>query len=176
MPGALLAAVGLAWLAFISPGGGFLTDVLGPCLITGVGVGLVLAPVAAAATTGVASREAGMASGLFNSSRQLGGCVGLAALATIAALRTGPATDPASLSYGYARAWPSPPASSYSRQSWRSGCCPDAGPPCLTRGPPPPQRTDWKERHHENDDPQSTCSSPRCSSAPTAMSEPPNGR
>lgn len=102
VPGALLAAVGLAWLAFISPSGGFLTDVLGPCLITGVGVGLVLAPVAAAATTGVASHEAGMASGLFNSSRQLGGCVGLAALATIAALRTGTATDPASLNDGYA--------------------------------------------------------------------------
>ncbi|MEU3742499.1 MFS transporter [Streptomyces sp. NPDC032198] len=102
VPGALLAAVGLAWFAFISPGGGLFTDVLGPCLITGVGVGLVLAPVAAAATTGVASHEAGMASGLFNSSRQLGGCVGLAALATIAALRTGPATGPAALNDGYA--------------------------------------------------------------------------
>ncbi|MFD4478334.1 MFS transporter [Streptomyces sp. NPDC058471] len=102
VPGALLAAVGLAWFAFISPGGGLFTDVLGPCLITGVGVGLVLAPVAAAATTGVASHEAGMASGLFNSSRQLGGCVGLAALATIAALRTGPAADPAALNDGYA--------------------------------------------------------------------------
>ncbi|MFD5078527.1 MFS transporter [Streptomyces sp. NPDC058371] len=102
VPGALLAAAGLAWFAFISPRGGFLTDVLGPCVITGIGVGLVLAPVAAAATTGVASREAGMASGLFNSSRQLGGCVGLAVLATIAALRTGTATDPAALNDGYA--------------------------------------------------------------------------
>ncbi|BFO21000.1 hypothetical protein SHKM778_73880 [Streptomyces sp. KM77-8] len=102
MPGALLAAVGLAWCSFISPGGGFLTDVLGPCVIVGVGVGLVLAPVAAAATTGVAPREAGMASGLFNSSRQLGGCVGLAALATVAAFRTGPVSDPAALNDGYA--------------------------------------------------------------------------
>lgn len=102
VPGALLAAVGLAWCSFISPGGGFLTDVLGPCVIVGVGVGLVLAPVAAAATTGVAPREAGMASGLFNSSRQLGGCVGLAALATVAAFRTGPVSDPAALNDGYA--------------------------------------------------------------------------
>ncbi|GAA3065872.1 hypothetical protein GCM10020254_06620 [Streptomyces goshikiensis] len=101
MPGALLAAAGLAWCACVSPHGGFLTDVLGPCAVTGVGAGLVLAPVAAAATTGVASREAGMASGLFNSSRQLGGCVGLAALATIAALRTGSATDPAALNAGH---------------------------------------------------------------------------
>lgn len=102
MPGAVLAAVGLAWLAFISPDGGFLTDVLGPCIITGVGVGLVIAPIVAAATTGVAPGEAGMASGLMNSSRQLGGCIGLASLATIAAHRTGTATDPAALNDGYA--------------------------------------------------------------------------
>jgi EmrB/QacA subfamily drug resistance transporter len=102
VPGALLAAVGLAWFAFISPDGGFLTDVLGPCIITGIGVGLVIAPTVAAATTGVARHEAGMASGLMNSSRQLGGCIGLAALATIAAQRTGTATDPAAINDGYA--------------------------------------------------------------------------
>ncbi|GHI02063.1 MFS transporter [Streptomyces cellostaticus] len=102
VPGALLAAVGLAWFSFISPRGGFLADVLGPSLITSVGAGLVLAPIAAAATTGVAPREAGMASGVFNSSRQLGGCIGLAALATLAAHRTGTATDPAALDDGYA--------------------------------------------------------------------------
>ncbi|WP_346174676.1 MFS transporter [Streptomyces cuspidosporus] len=102
VPGALLAAVGLAWFACVSPDGGFLTDVLGPSVITGVGVGLVIAPIVAAATTGVAPREAGMASGLMNSSRQLGGCIGLAALATIAAHRTGTATSPAALNDGYA--------------------------------------------------------------------------
>ncbi|MBO0657292.1 MFS transporter [Streptomyces triculaminicus] len=102
VPGALLAAVGLAWFAFISPDGGFLTDVLGPCIITGIGVGLVIAPIVAAATTGVAPHEAGMASGLMNSSRQLGGCIGLAALATIAAHRTGTAANPAALNDGYA--------------------------------------------------------------------------
>ncbi|MFJ9863175.1 MFS transporter [Streptomyces sp. NPDC101165] len=102
VPGALLAAAGLAWFPFIGPDGSFLTDVLGPCLITGVGVGLVIAPIVAAATTGVAPREAGMASGLMNSSRQLGGCIGLAALATVAAHRTGTATTPAALNDGYA--------------------------------------------------------------------------
>ncbi|WP_329372556.1 MFS transporter [Streptomyces sp. NBC_00669] len=102
VPGALLAAAGLAWFACISPDGGFLTDVLGPSLMTSVGTGLVLAPVATAATNGVAAREAGMASGLFNSSRQLGGCIGLAALATVAAHRTGAATGPAALNDGYA--------------------------------------------------------------------------
>ncbi|WP_345197487.1 MFS transporter [Streptomyces lavendulae] len=102
VPGALLAAAGLTWFAFVSPDGGFLTDVLGPSVVTSIGAGMVLAPVAAAATTGVARREAGMASGFMNSSRQLGGCVGLAALATIAAHRTGTATDPAALNDGYA--------------------------------------------------------------------------
>jgi EmrB/QacA subfamily drug resistance transporter len=102
VPGALLAAAGLAWFALISPDGSFLTDVLGPSLVTSVGAGLVLAPVAAAATTGVAAREAGMASGLMNSSRQLGGSIGLAALATIAAHHTGTTTDPAALNDGYA--------------------------------------------------------------------------
>lgn len=102
VPGALLAAAGLAWFALISPNGSFLTDVLGPSLVTSVGAGLVLAPVAAAATTGVATHEAGMASGLMNSSRQLGGCIGLAALATIAAHHTGTATEPSALNDGYA--------------------------------------------------------------------------
>ncbi|MBO1416665.1 MFS transporter [Streptomyces sp. FH025] len=102
VPGALLAAAGLAWFAFIDPHGGFLTDVLGPSVITSFGTGLVLAPVAAAATTGITPREAGMASGLMNSSRQLGGCIGLAVLATLAVHRTGTATDPAALNDGYA--------------------------------------------------------------------------
>ncbi|WP_174550116.1 hypothetical protein [Nocardia arthritidis] len=48
--------------------------------------------------------EAGMASGVFNSARQLGGCVGVAALATIAATRTGNSTAPAALNDGYALA------------------------------------------------------------------------
>ncbi|MEW2311681.1 MFS transporter [Streptomyces sp. NPDC006864] len=102
VPGAMLAAAGLAWFAFISPDGDFLTDVLGPSIITGIGVGLVIAPIVAAATTGVAPHEAGMASGLINSSRQLGGCIGLATLATIATHRTGTATDPAAINDGYA--------------------------------------------------------------------------
>ncbi|MFJ6452033.1 MFS transporter [Streptomyces hydrogenans] len=102
VPGALLAAGGLAWFALISPDGSFLTDVLGPSLVTSLGAGLVLAPVAAAATTGVAPSEAGMASGLMNSSRQLGGSIGLAILATTAAHHTGMATDPAALNAGYA--------------------------------------------------------------------------
>ncbi|MEV5876122.1 MFS transporter [Streptomyces sp. NPDC052101] len=102
VPGALLAAAGMAWFARISPHGGFLTDVLGPSLVTSVGIGLVFAPAAAAATAGVRPGEAGMASGVFNTARQLGGCIGVATLATVAAHRTGTATDPGALNAGYA--------------------------------------------------------------------------
>ncbi|MEV5829511.1 MFS transporter [Spirillospora sp. NPDC052242] len=102
VPGTLLAATGLGWFALISPDGGFVTDVLGPSVLTSVGLGLVLAPVAAAATTGVAPREAGTASGLLNSSRQLGGCVGLGALATVAAGRVADPASAASVNDGYA--------------------------------------------------------------------------
>lgn len=103
IPGGLLAAAGFGWFALISPDGSFLADVLGPSLVASVGLGLCLAPVAAAATTGVAPREAGMASGVLNSARQLGGCVGLAALATIAAGHAEHAgSGPAALAGGYA--------------------------------------------------------------------------
>lgn len=100
--GGLLAATGMGWLAAIGPDGSFLTDVLGPFVLTGFGLGLCLAPAAVAASTGVTAAEAGMASGLFNSSRQLGGSVGVAVLATVAAARTGGADDPAALGGGYA--------------------------------------------------------------------------
>ncbi|WP_328409210.1 MFS transporter [Nocardia sp. NBC_00403] len=102
--GGLLTAAGIGWFALISPDGSFVTDVLGPSLVGGFGLGLCLAPVAAAATMGVAGPEAGMASGVFNSARQLGGSVGVAALATIAASRSRAHVDPAGLNDGYALA------------------------------------------------------------------------
>ncbi|MDE1671835.1 MFS transporter [Nocardia gipuzkoensis] len=102
--GGVLTTAGIGWFAFVSPDGSFIADVLGPSLLGGFGLGLCLAPVATAATTGVAPHEAGMASGVFNSARQLGGCVGVAALATIAAARTGDSTAPAVLNDGYALA------------------------------------------------------------------------
>lgn len=102
IPGALLAAAGLAWFALISPDGSFVMDVLGPSWVTSIGFGLCLAPVASAATLGVPPRDAGMASGLLNSARQLGGAIGLAALSTVVAGRIGAATSPAALTGGYA--------------------------------------------------------------------------
>ncbi|MEW2354459.1 MFS transporter [Spirillospora sp. NPDC029432] len=102
IPGGLLAAAGLAWFACLSPGGNVWADVIGPSIVTSIGFGLCLGPVAAAATTGVAPQEAGTASAVLNSARQLGGCVGLAALSSLAAHRTGSRTAAEALNSGYA--------------------------------------------------------------------------
>lgn len=100
--GGLLTAAGLAWFGLISPQGGFPTDVLGPSVVTGTGFGLCLAPVVSLATVGVPPHETGTASGLLNSSRQIGASLGLAALGTAAHHRTGATTTPEALSDGYA--------------------------------------------------------------------------
>jgi predicted MFS family arabinose efflux permease len=100
--GGLLTATGFAWLGLISPGGAFVTDVLGPSLVVGTGFGLCLAPVVSTATTGVDPHEVGTASGLLNSSRQLGAALGLAVLGTAAQHRTGSTATPATLNDGYA--------------------------------------------------------------------------
>ncbi|MBF9130380.1 MFS transporter [Plantactinospora sp. S1510] len=100
--GGLLTASGFAWFGLISPDGAFATDVLGPSIIASVGFGLCLGPVVSIATAGVAPSETGTASGLLNSSRQLGASLGLAALGTAAHQRTGQTVTPESLNDGYA--------------------------------------------------------------------------
>lgn len=100
--GGLLTAAGLAWFGRISPDGSFAADVLGPSLVAGTGFGLCLGPVVSTATAGVAPHEAGTASGLLNSSRQVGGSLGLAALGTAAAHRTGSSPTASAANAGYA--------------------------------------------------------------------------
>jgi EmrB/QacA subfamily drug resistance transporter len=100
--GGLLTAAGFAWFGLISPDGSFITDVLGPSIVASVGFGLCLGPVVSTATAGVAPRETGIASGLLNSSRQIGASLGLAALGTAAHDRTGQAVTPEALNDGYA--------------------------------------------------------------------------
>ena len=78
--GMLLIAAGLAWFAQISPDGDFVGDVLGPSLLAAVGLGFAFVPQTIAAVSGVAEREAGLASGLINTSQQVGGALGLAML------------------------------------------------------------------------------------------------
>jgi predicted MFS family arabinose efflux permease len=87
--GMLLVAGGLLWFSQVpAAGGSFAADVLGPSLLAAVGLGLAFVPVTIAAVTGTEPREAGLASGLINTSQQVGGALGLAILATIANSRT----------------------------------------------------------------------------------------
>jgi EmrB/QacA subfamily drug resistance transporter len=82
--GMVFVAVALAWFSQIDPNGSYAVDVLGPSILAGVGLGFSFVPVTIAAVTGIEAHEAGLASGLINTSQQVGGALGLAILASIA--------------------------------------------------------------------------------------------
>ena len=87
--GMLLIAGALLWFAQVpAPHGAYLSDILGPSLLAAVGLGLAFVPVTIAAVTATKPQEAGLASGLINTSQQVGGALGLAILATVANSRT----------------------------------------------------------------------------------------
>jgi EmrB/QacA subfamily drug resistance transporter len=86
--GMLAQAVGLLLFTTISANGNYLGDVAIPSLIVAAGIGLAFVPVTIAAVAGVEPGEAGLASGLVNTSRLMGGALGLALLATLATART----------------------------------------------------------------------------------------
>ncbi|MCW2787532.1 MAG: drug resistance transporter, EmrB/QacA subfamily [Marmoricola sp.] len=108
--GMLFVAVGLAWFTRIQPDGSYAADVLGPSILAGIGLGMAFVSVTIAAVTGTEAHEAGLASGLINTTQQVGGALGLAILASIAnssttdAFRTG-AHAPAAFTQGYADAF-----------------------------------------------------------------------
>jgi EmrB/QacA subfamily drug resistance transporter len=82
--GMALLAAGLAWFAQIDAGGDFVSDVLGPSLVWGPGLGIAIVVVIAAATDDLGGEgESGLASGLVNTTLQVGGAIGLAALSTV---------------------------------------------------------------------------------------------
>ncbi len=82
--GLLFIFAGLAWFSRISVGGGFTTDILGPSLLAAAGLGFSFVTTTIAAVSGVEEDEAGLASGLINTSQQVGGALGLAVLSSIA--------------------------------------------------------------------------------------------
>jgi MFS family permease len=87
--GMVLIAGGLIWFSQVpGHGGHFYSDILGPSLLAAVGLGFAFVPVTIAAVSGIQPNEAGLASGLINTSQQVGGALGLAILATIANSRT----------------------------------------------------------------------------------------
>jgi EmrB/QacA subfamily drug resistance transporter len=86
--GLVLIAGGLLWFSQAPAGGSFLADILGPSILAGVGAALAFIAGTIAATSGAAERDAGLASGLLNTSQQVGGAIGVAAIAAIASSRT----------------------------------------------------------------------------------------
>jgi EmrB/QacA subfamily drug resistance transporter len=86
--GALLAAVGFAWLTHLQPGGDYWSIALGGGAVAAFGMGLSLTGLTFAGTANVSPNEAGLASGLLNTSRQMGGSIGLAVFGAVAAARS----------------------------------------------------------------------------------------
>ncbi|CAM5428696.1 MFS transporter [Streptomyces tanashiensis] len=103
--GALIGAAGFAWQSTMTADGSFLTTILGPGILMMAGIGLATTPLATLATSSAAPGDAGLVSGLVNTSRTMGGALGLATLTTLATAVTGPTATPAALTSGYAAAF-----------------------------------------------------------------------
>jgi EmrB/QacA subfamily drug resistance transporter len=110
--GTALAASGFVWLGQIQSTSSYWASVFGPGSLIALALGLLFTPLASAATSSVAQHEAGLASGVLNTSRQVGGSIGLAVLATIATSHTksllvtgGTHEALSALTAGYARAF-----------------------------------------------------------------------
>jgi hypothetical protein len=108
--GLALLAAAMVWYAQIPVRGNYASDLLPGYLMVGFGLALSFIPVSIAALAGVGPREAGLASGLINTSQQIGGAIGVAIAVTVATshtkslLRGGHAPADA-LTHGYALAF-----------------------------------------------------------------------
>jgi EmrB/QacA subfamily drug resistance transporter len=91
--GMVSLTAGLLFFTQVSVDGSYLGDLLPGFLLTGLGIGFSFVPISIAALAGVQPAEAGLASGLFNTSQQIGGALGIAALSTIATSRTESAVE-----------------------------------------------------------------------------------
>jgi EmrB/QacA subfamily drug resistance transporter len=81
--GALLSVIGLAWLTQVSVTSGYVDGILGPMLLFGLGMGLLVVPLTVLAVSGVDRRESGAASSLLSVAQQVGGSLGLSILVTV---------------------------------------------------------------------------------------------
>ncbi|MET7651102.1 MULTISPECIES: MFS transporter [unclassified Streptomyces] len=103
--GTVMATAGCAWQSTMTAHGGYVTGIMLPGILMMLGAGLAATPLASLATSGAAPGEAGLVSGLVNTSRTMGGALGLAVLSTIAAARTAGRGTPEALTEGYALAF-----------------------------------------------------------------------
>ena len=99
--GLLCAAIGLALFALAPVDGGFVAHVLPGMLLLGVGAGIAFNPLLLAAMQDVDESESGLASGIVNTAFMMGGALGLAVLASVAAAHTGTSADLSALNDGY---------------------------------------------------------------------------
>jgi EmrB/QacA subfamily drug resistance transporter len=104
--GMTLIGGGVLWTMQVPVHGSYWADLAGPFLITGIGTAFAFIPVSIAALAGIAEHEAGLASGLLNTTQQLGGAIGVAVASTVAAARTGTLTHrgdaaPAAMTGGF---------------------------------------------------------------------------
>jgi EmrB/QacA subfamily drug resistance transporter len=86
--GLAIAVTGLLLFLRLGPDSSYVTDLLPGIMLTSIGMGLTFVPVTLIATSGIPHGDAGLASGLFNTSQQIGGALGLAVLTTIATSTT----------------------------------------------------------------------------------------
>jgi MFS family permease len=84
----VLMIVGNVWFTQVAPDGSYAVDLLPGFIAIGIGLGFSFVPVSIAALAGVAPQEAGLASGLFNTSQQIGGALGVAVFSTVSTNRT----------------------------------------------------------------------------------------
>jgi hypothetical protein len=104
--GCLIGAAGFWWQSCIDLTDTYLTGVLGPAVAISIGGGLLNTPLTTIVTSGVTDDDAGAASGLMNTTKQIGGALGLAALLTVATTTTtGNLEDPRQLVAGFAVAF-----------------------------------------------------------------------
>ncbi len=89
LPGLVSIGLGLGYLSQISAGGSYVADVLPAMVLVGIGAGLSFPSLMSLAMSGVDPQEAGLASGMVNTTLQVGGALGLAVLATMSTNRTG---------------------------------------------------------------------------------------
>jgi EmrB/QacA subfamily drug resistance transporter len=108
--GMTLIGAGALWATQVPVNGRFVGNLLGPFMVAGAGTAFAFIPISIAALAGVEEHRAGLASGLLNSSQQLGGAIGIAIASSIAAshsqslLRAGHAV-PAALTGGFQQAF-----------------------------------------------------------------------